>query len=91
MESEFTLNSKNRSILSELDSLLTHRDRESLLESRGSHVIESAINLINAFRENYPLEIAEDLERRLINSIRSRNPAKLNRGLRNIKNKGTPE
>lgn len=85
------MKSENRSILAELDSLITRRDRESLLESRGSHVIESAINLIAAFRENYAPEVADDLERRLINSIRSRDASKLNRGLRNLKNKGASD
>lgn len=73
---------KTRSILDELDNLLIHRDREKLLESRANHIIQGAINLINAIRENYDLETAEDLERRLINSIKAQDTAKFARGIR---------
>ena len=77
---------KTRSILDELDNLLVHRDREKLLESRANHIIQSAITLINTIRENYDPEIAADLERRLINSIKGQDPAKFSRGVRRVKN-----
>lgn len=73
---------KTKSILDELDTLLVHRDREKLLESRANHIIQGAINLINTIRENYDPETAEDLERRLINSIKAQNTAKFARGIR---------
>lgn len=73
-----------RSILDELDTLLVHKDRENLVESRASHVISGAINLINYIRENYNAEQAGELERRLINSIRSQDPDKFKRGVRRI-------
>jgi hypothetical protein len=82
------LQKKTRSILDELDSMLSHRDRENLLESRASHVIQGAINLINHIRENYDPEAAADLERRLINSIRAQDPAKFNRGIRRMRDEG---
>lgn len=75
-----------RSILDELDTLLIHKDRENLIESRASHVIQGAINLINYIRENYDQEQAEDLEKRLINSIRTGDEKKFQRGVRNVKN-----
>ena len=73
-----------RSILDELDTLLVHKDRENLVESRASHVISGAINLINYIRENYNAEQAGELERRLLNSIRSQDPDKFKRGVRRI-------
>lgn len=73
---------KTKSILDELDNLLVHRDREKLLESRANHIIQGAINLINTIRENYGPETAEDLERRLINSIKAQDTAKFARGIR---------
>lgn len=73
---------KTKSILDELDNLLVHRDREKLLESRANHIIQGAINLINTIRENYDPETAEDLERRLINSIKAQDTAKFARGIR---------
>lgn len=76
---------RTRSILDELDTLLTHKDRESLVESRAGHVIQGAINLINYIRENYDGEQAGELERRLLNSIRTQEPDKFRRGVRRMK------
>ena len=74
-----------RSILDELDNLIVHKDRENLVESRATHVIQGAINLINYIRENYDTEQAGELERRLINSIRAQEPEKFKRGVRRMK------
>lgn len=74
-----------RSILDELDTLLVHKDRENLVESRASNVIAGAINLINYIRENYDVEQAAELERRLINSIRTQEPEKFKRGVRRMR------
>ena len=76
---------KARSILDELDTLIVHKDRENLVESRASNVIAGAINLINYIRENYDAEQAAELERRLINSIRTQEPEKFKRGVRRMK------
>ena len=76
---------RTRSILDELDTLLTHKDRESLVESRATHVIQGAINLVNYIRENYGAEQAGELERRLLNSIRTQEPDKFRRGVRRMK------
>ena len=77
---------KTRSILDELDTLLMHKDRENLLESRANNIITGAINLLALIRENYSPEIAADLERRMINSIRGQDPSKFARGIRKLKN-----
>jgi hypothetical protein len=79
------LQKRARSILDELDTLLIHKERENLVESRASHVISGAINLINYIRENYDAEQAGELERRLLNSIRTQDPAKFSRGVRRIR------
>ena len=80
------LQKRTRSILDELDSLLTHRDKQNLVENRANHVIQGAINLVNYIRENYDAEQAAELERRLLNSIRSQDAAKFTRGVRKIRN-----
>ena len=77
---------KTRSFLEELDSLRLHKDKENLVESRANHVITGAINLINFIRENYDKEQSEELERRLINSIRAQDTAKFSRGVKRISN-----
>lgn len=77
---------KTRSLLEELDSLRLQKDRENLVESRANHVIQGAINLIAFIRESYTPEQAEELERRLLNSIRAQDANKFSRGVKRIKN-----
>lgn len=74
-----------RSILDELASIGAQKDQESLIESRASNVIAGAINLINYIKEHYDTETAEELERRLLNSIRSQEPAKFARKIRSLR------
>ena len=76
---------RTRSILTELDELLTHKDKENLLENRANNIINGAINLINYIRENYDAETSGELERRLINAIRGQDPNKFTRGIRKLK------
>ena len=75
---------RTRSILDELDSLLVHKDKGNLVESRANNVITSAINLLNYIKEHYDAEAADELERRLLNSIRSQDPQKFIRGVRKL-------
>ena len=77
---------RTRSILTELDELLTHKDKDNLLESRANNIINGAINLIKYIRENYDAEQAGELERRLLNAIKGQDPAKFTRGIRKISN-----
>jgi len=78
------LRKQTRSILDELSSLTVGKNSGLVLESRANHIINSAINLINQIRENYDTPEAEELERRLLNSIRTQEPQKFVRGLRKI-------
>ena len=81
-----TVQKRTRSILTELDELLTHKDKDNLLESRANNIINGAINLIKYIRENYEAEQALELERRLLNAIKGQDPAKFTRGIRKIQN-----
>jgi hypothetical protein len=74
-----------RSILQELNDLSVNRNKDLVIESRGTNLIESAINLIALIRENYDLETAAELERRFLNAIRTAEPAKFRRGIKKIK------
>jgi hypothetical protein len=76
---------RTRSILTELDELLTHKDKDNLLESRANNIINGAINLIKYIRENYDTEQAGELERRLLNAIKGQDPSKFTRGIRRLK------
>jgi hypothetical protein len=73
-----------RSILQELSDLGISRDKDQVIESRGSNLIESSINLLNLIREHYDLETASELERRFLNAIRAGEPAKFKRGIKKI-------
>lgn len=77
---------KTRSILEELDSLKIQKDKSAIIESRAQHVIQGAINLINFIKENYSAEQADELERRLLNSIRNQDSSKFSRGVKRIQN-----
>ncbi len=74
-----------RSILQELSDLGISRDKDQVIESRGSNLIESAINLLNLIREQYDIETATELERRFLNAIRTGEPAKFKRVVKKIR------
>lgn len=76
---------RTRSILAELDDLRLRRDKENFVETRASNVIQGAINLLQYIRENYDLETSTELERRLVNSIRSGDISKFSRGIRKLR------
>jgi hypothetical protein len=76
---------QTRSLLEELNSISVKKDAESVIETRATHVIDSAINLIATIRENFDPEAAFELEKRLLNSIRAADPAKFTRGIRKIR------
>jgi hypothetical protein len=80
------LQKRTRSILTELDELLIHKDKENLLETRANNIINGAINLVKYIHENYDVETAGELERRLLNAIKGQDPSKFSRGIRKIKN-----
>ena len=73
-----------RSILQELSEIGLSRDTDLVVESRGSNIIQSVINLIELIRENYDIETAAELERRFINSIKSGDGTKFKRGIKRI-------
>ena len=73
-----------RSILQELSDLGLSRDTELVIESRGSNLIQGAVNLLNLIRETYDDETAAELERRFLNSIRTGDGTKFKRGIKRI-------
>jgi hypothetical protein len=76
---------RTKSLLEELNDFAVKKDKESILESRAVHIIDSAINLIYLIRENFDAESAYELERRLINSIKGADSAKFVRGIRKLR------
>ena len=75
---------KTRSILQELNDFGNHRDKDRIIESRAVNVINSAVNLIESLRTHYDSETADELERRLINSIKGQDSNKFKRGMKKV-------
>ena len=71
-----------RSILEELDALYNERDRKHVLENRASHLIESAIRLLESIDKQYDKDRAEVLQRKLLNAIKMRDPSKFTKSIR---------
>ena len=78
---------KTRSILEELDTIYSNRysktnERKYIVESRASNIIASAVRLMEQIEEFYDAEQAENLNRKLLNAIRVRDPKKFSRSVR---------
>lgn len=74
-----------RSLLEELNAIAVKKDNEAIIESRATHVINSAINLLTIIKESFPPDQAYELERRFINSIKGNDPNKFVRGIRKLR------
>jgi len=73
---------KTRSLLEELDSLYAERDQRHVIENRAANIIASAIRLLEQIDSSYTPEQAENLQRKLINAIKLRDPGKFTRQVR---------
>lgn len=77
---------RTRSILEELDAIYTEkqadRDRRYIIESRASNVIASAIRLVEQIESSYSPEQADNLIRKLLNAIRTKDAGKFTRTVR---------
>lgn len=73
---------KTRSILEELETLYAERDQRHVIENRAANVIAGAIRLLEQIDSSYTAEQAENLQRKLINAIRLRDPDKFTRTVR---------
>lgn len=83
---------KTRSIFEELDGIYTDRyakkqERGYIVESRASNVIASAIRLMEQIDSMYDKEQSEDLQRKLLNAIRLRDPNKFSRSVKRANDK----
>lgn len=76
------MHKKTRSLLEELESLYIERDRKILIENRATNVIESAIRLIEQIESEYTAEQAENLTRKLLNAIRTKDASKFSRSVK---------
>ena len=61
------------------------RDKEEVVESRASHILESTIRLITYIRENFNQETAFKLEKKFNSAIKNMDASKFSRGVARIK------
>jgi hypothetical protein len=73
---------KTRSLLDELNSMYVDKDRRHVIENRASNIIASAIRLMEEIDSSYTPEQAENLQRKLLNAIKLRDPGKFTRTVR---------
>ena len=79
------MQNKTRSLLDELTNMPLSKDKEDVVESRASHIIDSAIRLMSFIRENFDPETAYKLEKRFHSSIKNMDSNKFARGVARIK------
>lgn len=73
---------KTRSILEELDAMYVERDRRLLIENRAANLIANAVRLLEEIDREFPVDQAENLTRKLLNAIRTRDAGKFSRSVR---------
>ena len=76
-----------RSILQELQeySQTTANAKELIIEDRAKHAIAEATDIIQEINSNFDDDVAQDLEKRFINSIRTGDANKFNRAVKKLK------
>ena len=76
-----------KSLFEELNSLAYTHERERFVEQKAEHIISGAINLLEFINREFDDDVATDLSKRLVNSIRSKDPRKFQRGIKSVKAK----
>ena len=79
------MQNKTRSLLDDLTNMPLSKDKEDVVESRASHIIDSAIRLMSFIRENFNPETAYKLEKRFHSSIKNMDSNKFSKGVARIK------
>ena len=76
---------QTNSILDELSNISFRKDKENMVESRASHILESAIRLISYIRENFEQETAFKLEKKFHSALKNMDASKFTKGVARIK------
>jgi len=74
-----------RSLLEELSSMPLKRDKEEVVDSRASHILESAIRLMTYIRESFDQDTAYKLEKRFHSALKNMDASKFSKGVARIK------
>ena len=76
---------RTRSLLEEINSIAPSRHKTNLLESRGINAISSIIHLLEMIDQQYDSEVATDLHKRVMLSIKNRDADRFMRGIKKIR------
>ena len=76
---------RTRSLLEEINSLAPKKDKTDILESKVNNAISSIINILEMIDTNYDDDTAQDLTKRIMLSIKNRDPERFNRGVKKIR------
>jgi len=76
---------QTRSILEELNNVSFTKDKENVVESRASHILDSTIRLLTYIKENFEPETAYKLEKRFHSAIKNMDASKFSKGVARIK------
>jgi hypothetical protein len=79
------MQNKTRSILEELNNVSFTKDKENVVESRASHILDSTIRLLTYIKENFEPETAYKLEKRFHSAIKNMDASKFSKGVARIK------
>lgn len=85
MKKVTTLDKNFSSLIDSLSDYAPVKDRDLFIESRAQQVIASVSHLLRLIRESYDEETADDLTKRLINSMRTGDENKFRRGIKHIR------
>jgi len=73
-----------RSILEELETLHIAQDTKHVIRNRADNLIEGASRLLDLIAESYTEEEADNLTRKFLNSIRTKDSRKFQRSLKKV-------
>ena len=76
---------QTKSILEELTNVSYKKDKENVVESRASHILESAIRLMQYIKENFEPETAYKLEKKFHSAIKNMDASRFSKGVARIK------
>ena len=74
-----------RSILNELQSFIPDQSKDSIIQNRANHILESTINLFEQIEKLYRPDQAEELQKRFFSSIKNRDPKRFTKTMLIIK------
>lgn len=81
----------NRSIFKELTNYIPKQNKKTIIETRSSNAIHSLINVLLLIKDNFSEEDFEEIQKKLILAIKTKNPEKFLKKLKSLKLKDEKE